>query len=32
VPEQELRKLHGVGPKALRILHEEMTAIGLSLR
>lgn len=31
VPEATLRAMHGVGPKALRILREELTALGLDL-
>ncbi len=31
VPRDELAALHGVGPKALRILQEELEARGLSL-
>lgn len=31
VPVEQLRKLHGVGPKALRIVQEEMASVGLSL-
>jgi predicted flap endonuclease-1-like 5' DNA nuclease len=31
VPERELAQLHGVGPKALRILREALAAAGLSL-
>ena len=31
VPASELRKLHGVGPKALRLLQEELQRQGLSL-
>jgi predicted flap endonuclease-1-like 5' DNA nuclease len=30
VPERELGKLHGVGPKALRILREALQERGLS--
>jgi len=31
VPERELARLHGVGPKALRILREALAERGLSL-
>jgi DNA-directed RNA polymerase alpha subunit len=31
VPEKELAKLHGMGPKALRILKEHLDAMGLTL-
>jgi len=31
VPAAELKKLHGMGPKALRILQEELAAAGQSL-
>ena len=31
VPEKELAKLHGMGPKALRILKEHLSAMGLAL-
>jgi hypothetical protein len=31
VPVTELRKLHGVGPKALRLLQEALEQHGLSL-
>ncbi|WP_412538343.1 DNA-binding protein [Longispora sp. K20-0274] len=31
VPVAELRKLHGVGPKALRVLQEALEARGASL-
>ncbi len=31
VPEARLRRLHGVGPRALRLLREALTARGLSL-
>lgn len=31
VPVTQLKALHGVGPKALRILQEELEARGLSL-
>jgi hypothetical protein len=31
VPRPELERLHGVGPKALRILQEELESRGLSL-
>jgi DNA-directed RNA polymerase alpha subunit len=31
VSEKELAKLHGMGPKALRILKEHLGAIGLAL-
>jgi predicted flap endonuclease-1-like 5' DNA nuclease len=31
VPVAELKKLHGMGPKALRILQEELHERGLSL-
>ena len=31
VPVAELRKLHGVGPKALRLLQEALQAHGMSL-
>ncbi|HEY8044199.1 MAG TPA: hypothetical protein VIF35_08045 [Streptosporangiaceae bacterium] len=31
VPAAELRKLHGVGPKALRLLQEELQRHGMSL-
>jgi hypothetical protein len=31
VPVAELKKLHGVGPKALRLLAEALEAQGLSL-
>jgi DNA-directed RNA polymerase alpha subunit len=31
VPAAELAKLHGVGPKALRLLQEALLAKGLSL-
>ena len=31
VPYELLRELHGMGPKALRTLQEELTAVGLSL-
>ena len=31
VPRSELARLHGVGPKALRILQEELENQGLSL-
>jgi len=31
VPEAELRKLHGMGPKALRALDEALREQGLSL-
>ena len=31
VPVAELRALHGVGPKALRLLQEALAAEGLSL-
>lgn len=31
VPAVELRKLHGVGPKALRLLQEALEAQGMSL-
>jgi hypothetical protein len=31
VPAAELKKLHGMGPKALRILQEELEAAGQSL-
>jgi len=31
VPRVELAALHGVGPKALRVLKEELEARGLSL-
>jgi len=30
--ERELLNIHGVGPKAIRILREELAARGLSLR
>jgi hypothetical protein len=30
VPERELARLHGVGPKALRILREALAERGLS--
>lgn len=30
--EQDLLRIHGVGPKAIRILREEMAARGLSFR
>ncbi|CAN5773606.1 hypothetical protein BH23ACT4_BH23ACT4_15990 [soil metagenome] len=30
--EQELLEIHGVGPKAIRILREELSARSLSLR
>jgi predicted flap endonuclease-1-like 5' DNA nuclease len=30
--ERELLDIHGVGPKAIRILREELAARGLSLR
>lgn len=30
--ERELLSIHGVGPKAIRILREELEARGLSLR
>ncbi|MFZ2241952.1 MAG: hypothetical protein WAV90_20745 [Gordonia amarae] len=30
--ERELLAIHGVGPKAIRILREELAARGLSLR
>jgi predicted flap endonuclease-1-like 5' DNA nuclease len=30
--EQELLDIHGVGPKAIRILREELSARGLTLR
>jgi predicted flap endonuclease-1-like 5' DNA nuclease len=30
--EHELLNIHGVGPKAIRILREELAARGLSLR
>jgi DNA-directed RNA polymerase alpha subunit len=32
VTEEELSKLHGMGPKALRILREALEARGLSFR
>ncbi len=32
VPAAELKKLHGVGPKAIRLLQEELEQHGLSLR
>jgi len=31
VPAAELKELHGMGPKALRILQEELEAAGQSL-
>jgi DNA-directed RNA polymerase alpha subunit len=31
VPRSELERLHGVGPKALRIIQEELEQRGLSL-
>ncbi len=31
VPAAELRKLHGVGPKALRLLQDELQRHGMSL-
>jgi hypothetical protein len=31
VPAAELKKLHGVGPRALRLLQEALEAQGLSL-
>ncbi len=31
VPAAELKKLHGVGPKALRLLQEELERHGMSL-
>jgi predicted flap endonuclease-1-like 5' DNA nuclease len=31
VPEEELKALHGVGPKALRVLREALGEHGLSL-
>jgi DNA-directed RNA polymerase alpha subunit len=31
VPRSELERLHGVGPKALRIIQEELEQQGLSL-
>ncbi len=31
VTEAELRKLHGMGPKALRVLREELASRGLGL-
>jgi hypothetical protein len=31
VPASELKKLHGVGPKALRILQEALEQQGMSL-
>ena len=31
VPAAELKKLHGVGPKALRLLQEELQRQGMSL-
>ncbi|MER5995768.1 DNA-binding protein [Streptomyces viridosporus] len=31
VPEEELKALHGVGPKALRVLREALAERGLSL-
>jgi hypothetical protein len=31
VPKSELRRLHGVGPKALTVLEEELSKRGLSL-
>jgi hypothetical protein len=31
VPERDLAQLHGVGPKALRILREALAERGLSL-
>lgn len=31
VPVRQLQSLHGVGPKAIRILTEELAKIGLSL-
>ena len=31
VSEAELRKLHGMGPKALRVLKEELASRGLGL-
>ena len=32
VPAAELRKLHGVGPKALKLLQEALEQQGMSLR
>ena len=32
VPASELNKLHGVGPKALRLLQEALQEHGMSLR
>ncbi len=32
VPAAELKKLHGVGPKAIRLLQEALVQHGLSLR
>jgi len=32
VPAAELKKLHGVGPKAIRLLQEALAQHGLSLR
>jgi hypothetical protein len=32
VPAAELKKLHGVGPKAIRLLQEALERHGLSLR
>jgi hypothetical protein len=32
VPAAELKKLHGVGPKAIRLLAEALEQRGLSLR
>jgi hypothetical protein len=31
VPAAELKKLHGVGPKAIRLLQEELQRQGMSL-
>jgi hypothetical protein len=31
VPAAELKKLHGVGPKALRLIQEELQRQGMSL-
>ena len=31
VPVAELKKLHGVGPRALRLLQEALEALGMSL-
>ncbi|HEY2564243.1 MAG TPA: hypothetical protein VGI44_11060 [Acidimicrobiales bacterium] len=31
VPTSDLKKLHGVGPKALRVLQEELEKAGMSL-